>query len=341
MMVLLFVIILLIGTACQSAEAEALPTRVDLPPLTLTATPSDTATITASPTATITSTPTITDTPIPTDTPTATPIIIPTLAQTATLVPLPTPIPRRDLPERFVFGQSIQGRDLLAQRIGNGGTLILLVGGIHGGWESNTVTLVEELVAYFETTPEALLPGMSLLFVPSLNPDGLAMGQTLSGRFNANNVDLNRNWGCGWEPVAVFQNQQVSPGIGPFSEPETLALAALINDVRPAVVLFYHSAANGVFAGNCPGSGVSEPMAAVVGRATDYAYGQPFNAYPVTGTAPSWVDSLGIPSADVELATSASSEFDRNLRGVMALQCWLLGAGTTAVPACNEFRIEG
>ena len=33
--------------------------------------------------------------------------------------------------------------------------------------------------------------------------------------------------------------------------------------------------------------------------------------------------SIGIPSADVELASATDPEFDRNLRGVMAVQWWL------------------
>jgi hypothetical protein len=66
-------------------------------------------------------------------------------------------------------------------------------------------------------------------------------------------------------------------------------------------------------------------MSAVLGKATDYSYGSEFTSYPVTGTAPAWVAAQGIASADVELATWRTSEFERNLRGVMALQCWLLG----------------
>ena len=47
------------------------------------------------------------------------------------------------------------------------------------------------------------------------------------------------------------------------------------------------------------------------------------------------VDSLGIPSAAVELATNTSLEFNRNLNGVMALQCWLLGARSVGISQCG------
>jgi hypothetical protein len=329
-------IILFSVVACQQSTPNevVLPTLVVLPSEVPTATPSITPSLTLTltmplptPTMTITSTPRPSDTP----TPTMTAIIIPTLA-TLNIAP-PTP-PPPFLPEQFIFGNSVQGQNLVARRIGHGDKIIMMVGGIHGGWESNTVTLVNELISYFEASPQDILPGIRLLFVPALNPDGVALGQTLNGRFNANRVDLNRNWGCHWESIAYFRETAVNPGSEPFSEPETIALAALINDVHPAIVLFYHSAANAVYAGDCNDSGTSVQMSAVLGQATGYSYGQAFSEYPVSGTASTWVDGLGIPSADVELASSEHSEFQRNLRGIMALQCWLLGDMATELLAC-------
>jgi hypothetical protein len=167
---------------------------------------------------------------------------------------------------------------------------------------------------------------VALWIVPALNPDGVARGRVLEGRFNDHGVDLNRNWGCDWEAVAYFQNREVSPGAAAFSEPETQTLAALILEVRPAVVLFYHSAADGIFTGTCNGDDAGAGgMAAELGEAAGYSYGETFSAYRVTGTAPSWVAAQGIASADVELATWRTTEFERNLRGMMALQCWVLG----------------
>lgn len=225
----------------------------------------------------------------------------------------------------FEVGRSVEGRSITARRFGAGPRTLLLVGGIHGGWEANTVTLIEELIAYFETNPADVLPGLALVLLPAANPDGLARGLTAEGRFNANGVDLNRNWGCGWSAQAVWRNQPVSAGPRPFSEPETQALAALVQQLRPAAVLFYHSAASGVFAGRCDGDHGSARLAQVLGEAAGYSYGQPFSAYRVTGTASSWVDGQGIPAADVELQSGSDSEFVRNLAGVMAVQRWLAG----------------
>lgn len=215
---------------------------------------------------------------------------------------------------------------MVAYRAGSGPRTIMLIGGIHAGFESNTIRLVEQLRDYFRLNPDNILSAITLIFVPALNADGVAFGRELRGRFNGNEVDLNRNWGCGWSPEAVFSRGPVDPGSEPFSEPETIALGSLIQRVQPSAVLFYHSAADGVFAGNCESeTTISEELAQVYGDATGYPYGSDFSAYAVTGTAPAWVDSTGIPSVDVELASAEATEFDRNLRGVLALQRWIAG----------------
>ena len=228
--------------------------------------------------------------------------------------------------EWTTIGTSVEGRAITARRFGDGERVLLLVGGMHGGWEANTVDLVEELIAHFEEHPEDVLPAMALVLIPAANPDGLTRGRTREGRFNGRGVDLNRNWACDWSPDAVWRNERVNAGMTAFSEPETLALAEYIRGLRPAAVLFYHSAANGVYAGDCDSdtNADSEALEAVIGEAAGYRYGQPFSAYSVTGTAPNWVDGIGIPSVDVELRTATDSEFEANLRGVTAAQRWVL-----------------
>lgn len=326
--VLLSGIILLISAACQQTlvtQTPVLPTLMALPttdPRIFQATETVSALMTRDFN--------LSQTPRATPTRTATLPPFPTLTASPTISETPTPMPssppptRPPLPRVFAYGRSVEGRDLLAHAFGAGPHLLMLVGGIHTGFEANTVRLLEELVAHFERAPGDVLPGIQLVLIPAANPDGLLRGANAAGRFNANGVDLNRNWACDWSPEAVWQERTVDPGSEPFSEPETLALAALINDLRPSVVLFYHAAARGIFAGDCNGNSHSQEMAAVLGEATRYPYGQPFDRYAVSGTAANWVDGLGIPAADVELATTRETEFTRNRNGIMALQRWLL-----------------
>ncbi|MEO8610833.1 MAG: M14 family zinc carboxypeptidase [Chloroflexota bacterium] len=241
----------------------------------------------------------------------------PTIAAAVTLIPAEN---------TFSIGKSVQGRDILAWRFGTGDQIVLLVGGIHAGFEANTVMLINEMIAHFQGTPTDILPGITLLLVPVANPDGLVLGRESQGRFNANHVDLNRNWGCDWSTQAYWQSQLVNPGERAFSEPETRAVAGLIRDLRPSAAIFYHAAAHGVFAGDCDGDHGSAALAAVIGEASGYPYGKAWSAYPVSGTASTWADGLGVPAVDLELSGTRETEFIPNLQGVIAVQKWLTGA---------------
>jgi hypothetical protein len=312
-------IIGMFAAACQtSPEAVILPTEARLPAATPAPLLMATRGLGAIPT----------DIPLPTAVP-VTPLAAP---PTFTLPALPTsvqmPADAAASTGDIRIGTSAQGREISARRFGSGPVGIVLAGGMHGGWEANTVVLAEQLIAHFERNPGDLPPDISLYIVPAVNPDGLPRGRTPEGRFNARGVDLNRNWGCGWQAEAVWRDQAVSAGAGPFSEPETQALSAFLMQVRPAVALFYHSSAGGIFAGRCAQpirDADSETMSAVYGAAAGYSFGQPFSAYPVTGTAAAWADGQGIAAADVELYTSTDAEFTRNLRGLMALMAWASG----------------
>ncbi|QPC84727.1 hypothetical protein G4Y79_10215 [Phototrophicus methaneseepsis] len=343
MIIALFGVLTISACTNMPNEPAPLPTLAQLPVAT-TPSPSLTPTQTATATNTPTEQPTFAETLPPSATatigglsaavnPTHTPrpILMAThtaLPPSATRTAAP---PATLLPTAFSFGQSAEGRTLEAFRFGTGPTVILLVGGIHAGFEANTIELVEAMKAHFEETPSDILSGMTLLLVPTLNADGAAHGRQLRGRFNGNEVDLNRNWGCDWSPEAEFGQGPVDPGDAAFSEPETSALGALIQQVRPAAVLFYHAAANGVFTGEC-GSFNSDELAEIYGNATSYPYGSEFSDYEVTGSAPNWVASQGIPALDVELATAEGTEFQRNLRGVMAVQRWLLARNAAVNP---------
>ncbi len=303
--------------ACQPTVTPQieLPTEAVLPSITpLPPTPPPiTPEATFTPSATIT--PTIPVTPSATLTPTL------TLPPSATFTPSVTPTL---VPSQFIFGQSAGGLNLLGRRIGTGHTFIFIIGGIHAGFESNTIDLVYEMIAHFERNPADIRPEISLIFVPVMNPDGYRRGRIVEGRFNSNGVDLNRNWGCGWSAQAEWRLGEVDPGTGPFSEPETTSSAALAHELQPRAVIFYHGAVNGVFAGECDSRSDSFGLAAAYGEASGYPYGERFSEYDLTGTAPNYFDSIGIPSVDVELATAEGTERTRNIRGIIAVQQWVV-----------------
>lgn len=226
----------------------------------------------------------------------------------------------------------MQKRGIQAYQFGDGPRTIVLVGGIHGGYEANTVLLAEKLVDHFRANPADVLPGIRLVIIPVANPDGLARSYGLAGRFNASGVDLNRNWGCNWSETAYLGDMPIDPGPRPFSEPETRALRAYFLEERPDAVIFYHSAIGAIFSGEC---GDAHPAALWMGdllsRATGYPH-ERFTAYEVSGDASDWLAERGVPAAVIELSTHEAVEFERNLAGVMALQCHFALAEARSMP---------
>lgn len=239
------------------------------------------------------------------------------------------------LPHVYQAGLSEDGRPILLWRFGSGAHLLTLIGGIHGAYEANTVALAELLVAHFQTHPAALYGNLTLDIIPVVNPDGYALSDRVAGRYNSRGVDLNRNWGCEWSPEAYFHNRLVNPGTEPFSEAETRVMADYALEQEPAVVIFYHSAADGVFLGACGDSPAPRYLGKLLEDATGYPYGT-FSAYPVTGDATNWLVEQGIDAAVIELKTASSPEFERNLAGVMALQCHFANLDRGANPGDSE-----
>jgi hypothetical protein len=231
-------------------------------------------------------------------------------------------------------GHSYEGRPITGQQFGFGPTRLILVGGLHGGYEWNTVLLAYRAIDYFLARPGAVPPEVTLTIIANANPDGLfavtnregrfsqvdLMADTIPGRFNGRGVDLNRNWDCRWQESAEWRDQLVSGGQYPFSEPESRALRDFFLVQEPALVLFWHSAANGVFAGGCPDTFTpSYELAEVYGRAAGYPVFEHFDSYSVTGGAGGWLAMQGVPSISVELKTHESVEWEENLAGITAL----------------------
>jgi LysM repeat protein len=246
--------------------------------------------------------------------------------------PTLVPFPDRDY-GYAIAGYSAEGRAIEVFSFGEGAEDVLFVGGIHGGYEWNTVLLAYEIMDYYNGNRDQIPAAVTLNVIPVANPDGLfrvtgregrffaeqVAQETRPGRFNGNNVDINRNFSCNWSPNATWGRTVVSPGSAPFSEPETQALRDLITRMGPRLVVFWHSAANLVSPGTCGGedAGAGE-LAQAYGIAANYPWG-PFSAYDVTGGGSDWVVSLGIPSFAVELISHNNPETGRNLAGVQAM----------------------
>jgi len=236
-----------------------------------------------------------------------------------------------------VIGSSVEGRNIDTYTYGNGETHIAFVGGIHGGYEWNSVLLAYMFMDYLDKNIDTLPQNITVTVIPSINPDGVYKvvgkegrftsadmpedGLALAGRFNANNVDLNRNFDCKWKPESTWKGNIVSAGSNAFSEPEAKALQDFVSKNNPKAVIFWHSQSNAVYASECEKGILPETIDIM--NAYSFASGyQPvksFDAYEITGDAEGWLASINIPAITVELKTHEDIEWSKNLAGIKAL----------------------
>jgi len=237
-----------------------------------------------------------------------------------------------------VIGKSVQGRNITAYHFGTGETELLFVGGIHGGYEWNTVLVAFEAMDYLKANPSVIPANVKVTVIPVLNPDGLnkvvgtvgsftsadvpvVEADTIPGRFNANNVDLNRNFDCDWQAKAVWQNKTVSGGSVAFSEPESLAIKNYIEKQNPKAVVVWYSAAGGVFSSNCHTGVLPETkiLTNLFATASGYPSNEEFNFYETTGDMTNWLAKIKIPAISILLTNHKDVEWNKNLAGIQAL----------------------
>lgn len=234
------------------------------------------------------------------------------------------------------IGTSIEGRAIEAYTFGSGASHLLFVGGIHGGYEWNSVLLAYEAIDYFTENPTVIPSSVRVSIIPNANPDGVYVvvkkeGRFRAidvptdtgalGRFNARSVDLNRNFECKWQPESIWRGKKVNAGTAAFSEPESRVIRDYVLKEKPSAVVFWHSQANAVYASECT-AGVlptTRTLMQVYAKAAKYPAIDTFDAYEVTGDAEGWLASINIPAITVELASHEEVEWERNRAGIEAV----------------------
>lgn len=138
------------------------------------------------------------------------------------------------------YGRSHDGHSLTVWLPEEEQPAVLVLASMHGDESETTVVLSDALRSI---APDRLLNAAILCG----NPDGLVRGT----RGNANGVDLNRNFPTSnWSPEPVLYKSReggprdisLSPGARPASEPETTALLALLEKMKPRAVVTLHAA---------------------------------------------------------------------------------------------------
>src|SRR3989344_5124688 len=252
-------------------------------------------------------------------------------------------------PKYKVIGKSVEGRKIESYTYGNtkagtSGKSLVFVGGMHGGYEWNSVLLAYQFKDYLDKNAGAVgiagvIPdGVSVTVIPSANPDGVykvtgkdshftvadvTKDQKIleSARFNAHDVDLNRNFDCNWKPNGTWKTKTVSAGSAAFSEPEAKAFQNFVLENKRDVVVFWHSQANAVYASECNAGILPETLDIMntYSKASGYPAFKTFDSYKVTGDAEGWLASVNIPAIAVELKTHETIEREQNLAGIKAL----------------------
>jgi len=159
------------------------------------------------------------------------------------------------------IGKTVQGRDIPAFSVNSGAATvnrsILIIGGLHAReWVAPATTLyvAEKLITLYSTdsSVKQILDRVAFEFIPVSNPDGYLFSWSTTRLWRKNRrantggsfgVDLNRNFDdhFGEQGVSLNPTSETYPGTGPFSEPESLAVARRSNATKYNAAVDFHS----------------------------------------------------------------------------------------------------
>ncbi len=132
----------------------------------------------------------------------------------------------------YSAGTSTKGKPITYTKLGNGSNVTLLFASIHGSERAGT-PILNRFKNYLMENCE-LLDGKTVIIIPVANPDGFAK----KTRYNANGIDLNRNF-----PADNRENNKTN-GHFALSEIESYELYKIINIYKPSKILAFHAAMN-------------------------------------------------------------------------------------------------
>jgi hypothetical protein len=253
------------------------------------------------------------------------PTLTPNPYYTAPPFESPTPFVLTNGPLPGAIGYSVAGRPIDVYQFGSGEREYLIVAGIHGGYEGNTVALANELIIYLNEHPDFIPQDVTLYIIRNMNPDGEARSDGVDGRVNNRGVDLNRNfpsrnWTEDWDRDGCWIYRPTTGGPRGGSEPETRAVMNFIAARKITALISYHSAALGVFPGGVPWEDDSKQLASTMAFVTKYPYPPIDTGCVYTGTLADWAVENGVGAAvDMELANHKTTDFEKNLKAMRAL----------------------
>jgi hypothetical protein len=253
------------------------------------------------------------------------PTLTPNPFYTPPVFETPTPFVLAYGPRPAIIGFSLAGRPIEAYTFGTGGKQYLIVAGIHGGYEGNTIALANELITYLIDHPEEIPADVTLYMIRNMNPDAEARSNDVDGRVNNNGVDLNRNfpsvnWAADWDRDGCWVYLPTTGGAYGGSEPETRTVMSFIGGHNIKAMISYHSAALGIFPGGVPWEEPSKRFAGKLSKVTGYPYPPVDTGCKYTGTLADWAVENGVGAAvDMELSDHKNTDFEKNLKALQIL----------------------
>lgn len=237
---------------------------------------------------------------------------------TEIVVQTPTPFILENGQRAVVIGYSVSGRPIEVYTFGQGERQRMIVAGIHGGYEWNTIALADELIKYISENPKVIPSDVTLYILRNLNPDGDARDHGYDGRVNDHGVDLNRNfpvnWAKEWDRDGCWDYGPSTGGTGPGSEPETRALMAFMQNHKIEALISYHSAALGIFPGGEPWEEASIRFAEAIDKVAPYPFPPIDLGCEFTGTLADYAVVRGAVAVDMELTNHRDTDFKINLK---------------------------
>lgn len=220
--------------------------------------------------------------------------------------------------EEIAIGESVNKNPLTVQRFGSGQTQRLILAGIHGGYEWNTVDLANKLIEHVKENPSIIPADITLYILPVFNIDGYKKDLGPIGRANANGVDINRNfnafWMKDWDRKGCWNQEPITAGSAPESEPETRALEAFLIEHDIDALISYHSAALGIFPGGQPPDEDAKHLAEAIHSVSAYPYPPLDYGCKYTGQLVDWAAAHDIAAIDIELSTHNELDYEINLK---------------------------
>jgi len=216
--------------------------------------------------------------------------------------------------KKYIVGYSIQNRQCIALKVSDNVTVdepepeVMFDGGIHGdeiGGAENLIRFARDLCLNYGVDPSItnLIDTREIWLYVMVNPDG----RYNMSRYNANGVDLNRDWGYMWDAWGG------SPGA--FSQVETRTLRDFMYDNQFVVYTSYHSGTEIIsypwsYRPNaCPDQSHINQLAQTYSSLSGYSslpYGQGYNVmYPINGsTKDGGYGVMGSVSWSIEISNS-------------------------------------